>query len=284
MVVSDAGPATFTRGASIANGPLVVSATDAFGLNDSSALGATYHTNDNWAYARALSAQASTNQNILANQQIMNNSLGYADALNGALAGCVPTWKKGQWAGGKLTTQLKAIANIIAAAGQAGPSGLGMTRQIFFCSLGGFDNHANQWEDQGALLGELDFALDAFYNAMYSLGAGSQVTTFTMSDFGRTFQPGSFSGTDHAWGSHQLVLGDAVHGQQIFGTYPDLTLGGVDDKDGYTGGPSGEGRWIPTTSVEQYAATLAKWYEPTLSLPGLLPNLGNFAPQTLGFL
>jgi uncharacterized protein (DUF1501 family) len=284
MVVSDAGPATFTRGASIANGPLVVSATDAFGLNDSSALGAGYHTNDNWSYVKTLSGQASTNQNILANQQIMNNSLGYADALNGALGGCVPPWKKSLFAGGKLTTQLKTIASIIAASGQTGVSGLGLTRQIFFCSLGGFDNHANQWEDQSALLGELDFALDAFYTAMGSIGAGSQVTTFTMSDFGRTFQPGSYSGTDHAWGSHQLVLGDAVHGQQIFGTYPDLTLGGVDDKDGYPGGPSGEGRWIPTTSVEQYAATLAKWYEPTLSLPGLLPNLANFAPQTLGFL
>jgi uncharacterized protein (DUF1501 family) len=104
------------------------------------------------------------------------------------------------------------------------------------------------------------------------------VTTFTLSDFGRTFQPDSGGGSDHAWGSHHLVMGGSVRGGDFFGTYPTLALSGPDDA-------STEGRWIPTVSVDQYGATLAKWFGVSPeAMPGVFPNLGNFNAADLGFL
>jgi len=104
------------------------------------------------------------------------------------------------------------------------------------------------------------------------------VTTFTLSDFGRTLQPDSNAGSDHAWGSHHLILGGAVHGGDFYGTFPTLALGGPDDA-------GSEGRWIPTTSLDQYGATLANWFGvPTADLPSVFPNLPNFTQQTLNFM
>ena len=111
-----------------------------------------------------------------------------------------------------------------------------------------------------------------------ALGVASQVTTFTLSDFGRTFQPASGAGTDHAWGNHQLIIGDAVKGGDFFGQYPTLALGGPDDAEQ-------RGRWIPTTSVDQYGATLAKWFGvSTADLATVFPNLARFATSDLGFM
>jgi uncharacterized protein (DUF1501 family) len=114
----------------------------------------------------------------------------------------------------------------------------------------------------------------------------NKVTTFTMSDFGRTLQPAGTGvntvGTDHAWGNHQLIAGGAVLGGTLYGTYPTLRLGGPDDTDG---GSNPRGRWIPTTSVEQYAATLANWYGlASADLPAVFPLIGRFATSNLGFL
>jgi uncharacterized protein (DUF1501 family) len=110
------------------------------------------------------------------------------------------------------------------------------------------------------------------------LGVGPQVTTFTLSDFGRTYKPDSNSGSDHAWGSHHLIMGGAVKGGDFYGTFPTLALGGPDDA-------TSEGRWIPTTSLDQYGATLASWFGvPTADLPSIFPNLGNFTNPTLSFL
>jgi uncharacterized protein (DUF1501 family) len=154
----------------------------------------------------------------------------------------------------------------------------GAKRQIFFVSLGNFDTHANQAPTQSNLLAQLSPALKAFYDATVALGVGSQVTTFTLSDFGRTFQPASGAGTDHAWGNHQLIIGDAVKGGDFFGQYPTLALGGPNDAEQ-------RGRWIPTTSVDQFGATLAKWFGvSTADLATVFPNLAKFATSDLGFM
>jgi uncharacterized protein (DUF1501 family) len=171
-----------------------------------------------------------------------------------------------------LANQLKQVAQIISVR-----SALGLQRQIFFVSLGGFDTHSDQLNQQNGLYTQLSQAMNAFYQATVEIGAASQVTSFTLSDFSRTYQPDSTSGTDHAWGGHHLIMGGGVHGGDFFGTFPTLALGGPDDA-------TNEGRWIPTTSLDQYAATLANWFGvPPADLPTIFPNLANFATQTLNF-
>ena len=182
--------------------------------------------------------------------------------------------------------QLYQLAKLIA--GNATVQG---NRQLFFASMGGFDTHGNQVVsgsplegDHARLLQQLGDGLAAFYNALKNLGLGSAVTTFTQSDFGRTFAPNNSSGTDHAWGNQHLVMGGAVHGGTTYGTYPELVLGGAND----VGVNSWElqGRWIPTTSVDQYAATLLGWFGATDGqLDTVLPNLRNYgAARRLAFL
>jgi uncharacterized protein (DUF1501 family) len=172
-----------------------------------------------------------------------------------------------------LASQLKQVAQVIAAR-----SALNIKRQIFFCSIGGFDTHSDQVGTQANLLKALSQAMSAFYQSTVELGVANSVSTFTLSEFSRTFQPGSNAGTDHAWGGHQLVMGGAVKGNAIYGTLPALVLGGPDD----TGS---NGRWIPTTSVDQFAATLATWFGvANADLPSIFPNLVNFPTSNLGFL
>jgi len=153
----------------------------------------------------------------------------------------------------------------------------GARRQIFFVQLGSFDTHGDQLNRQQNLFADLSPALKAFYDATAALGVAAQVTTFTLSDFGRTFQPASGGGTDHAWGSHHFVMGDAVKGGVFFGDYPQLVLGGPSDAES-------EGRWLPTAAVDQYGATLASWFGvPSSSLDAVFPNLAKFASADLGF-
>lgn len=190
--------------------------------------------------------------------------------------------------GGRISTslgrQLYQVAKLVA--GNATVQG---DRQIFFASAGGFDTHGGQIAgtavegEHSRRLQEVGDALAAFYTAMRNLGLGQSVTTFTQSDFGRTFKPNSSNGTDHAWGNQHLVVGGAVQGGATYGTYPQLVLGGADDVGTDTW--EQHGRWIPTTSVDQYAATLLGWFGASdAQLDMALPNLRNFGTRRrLGF-
>ena len=184
-----------------------------------------------------------------------------------------------------LGRQLKQVALLIKACIDP-TAGINMKRQIFFTQLGGFDTHSAEINGQGGLLTQVSQAINAFCAATVELGIQDKVTTFTMSDFGRTLQPAGTGlntvGTDHAWGNHQLIVGGSVLGHTLYGTYPTLRLGGPDDTDG---GSNPRGRWIPTTSVEQYAATLATWYGlSTADLPAVFPLIGRFSTANLGFM
>lgn len=153
---------------------------------------------------------------------------------------------------------------------------LGLKRQIFFVKSDGWDTHAAQNGVLASLLAEISAAMKSFYAATLELGVGNQVTTFTASDFGRTYIPNA-DGTDHGWGNHQLIMGGAVQGGEIYGKMPSLTADADDD--------TGRGRWIPTTSVDEYNATLATWFGVSASnLPVVLPNIGRFAKPNLGFM
>jgi uncharacterized protein (DUF1501 family) len=174
-------------------------------------------------------------------------------------------------AGNTLAAQLAMVAKVVSVSAE-----LGAKRQVFMVSLGGFDTHSNQDTTHPALLTQLAAAIDAFQKAMVELNAAQKVTLFTASDFGRTLTING-DGTDHGWGGHHFVVGGAVKGKQVVGSYPDLTSNASTD--------AGNGRLIPTTAVEQYAATLARWMGVADSdLPLVLPNLGNFATRDLGFM
>jgi uncharacterized protein (DUF1501 family) len=186
-----------------------------------------------------------------------------------------------------LGRQLLQVARLIKASTDS-TAGINMKRQIFFCQIGGFDSHSAQRTNgsQDGLLLQVSQAMKAFYDATVELGVQNKVTTFTLSDFGRTLQPAgsgaTIVGSDHAWGNHHIVMGGLVAGNTIYGKYPTLRLGGPDDTDG---GSSPRGRWIPTTSVEQYAATLATWYGlSTSDLPAVFPLIGRFPTANVGFI
>lgn len=170
-----------------------------------------------------------------------------------------------------LAAQLKMVAKLISVRGD-----LGVRRQVFFCDLQGFDTHGEQPNTHATLLRQLSQALKAFYEATVELGIADKVTSFTQSDFGRTYK-GNGKGTDHGWGNHQFVLGGAVKGGAIYGTVPTHRIGGPDD--------TSDGRWIPTIATDEYAATMAQWFGVGASeLPTVLPNINRFSRINLGFL
>jgi len=171
-----------------------------------------------------------------------------------------------------LAASLQTVARII-----AGRASLGVTRQIFYVQLGSFDTHNNQAQIHSQLLTQLGAAFQYFDGLMVGMGLSNNVTTFTVSDFGRTLTCNS-NGTDHGWGSHHFVIGGAVNGQNMYGTYPVVGTDQANDV--------GEGRLIPTTSVEQYAGTLAQWFGLSDSqIRTVFPNFANFGSNPyLGFM
>jgi uncharacterized protein (DUF1800 family) len=152
---------------------------------------------------------------------------------------------------------------------------LGLNRQVFFVSMGGFDSHNGLNANHPGLLSGIDGALSAFHAATTEISAVDDVTTFTASDFGRTLV-GNGDGTDHGWGSHHIVMGGAVRNRRIYGDLPVIGDDGPDDV--------GSGRLIPTTGVEQYSSTFAQWMGAAGSeLSAVAPNIGRFDTSDLGF-
>ena len=173
--------------------------------------------------------------------------------------------------GSSTGNQLFGVARMMSVA-----SALGVKRQIFYVINGGYDLHNAQVAGHGPILSDLSTSMKAFYDATAELGIANQVTTFTASDFGRTYAP-NFGGTDHGWGNHQLIMGGAVQGGDIYGRMPSLAVGADDD--------IARGSWIPSTSVDEYSATLATWFGVSAAnLPVVLPNIGRFAKPNLGFM
>jgi uncharacterized protein (DUF1501 family) len=195
----------------------------------------------------------------------------YSKTLTGLMSGV--TLQTQFPAGNPLAAQLQTVATVMAVRNQ-----LGLTRQIFFCLLDGFDTHSAQLETQGPLLQQLSQAVLAFYQATVELGVDSSVTTFTASEFGRTLTPSGTDGSDHAWGNHHFIIGGGVRGGQFYGNFPLLAPGGNSDANT-------RGTLIPTTAVDQYGSTLAQWFGvPPSGLPTVFPNIANFGTTPLGFL
>lgn len=200
--------------------------------------------------------------------RISSRALATESLVTGALSGVNVATAFPQTGLGR---QLQMVARMIAAR-----SALGQRRQMFFVQQGGYDFHDNLQVDQAARLRELGDAMAAFYQATAALGVANQVTTFTASDFGRGLQHNG-RGSDHGWGAHHFVMGGAVQGNRVYGQFPTVALNGPED--------AGQGRLIPTTSVDEYAATLSRWFGVSLSnLSTVLPNIGRFASRDLGFL
>ncbi len=191
-----------------------------------------------------------------------------------------------------LANQLKQVANVIKLVSSS--PGINISRQIFFVSQGGYDTHQDQLADQASNFATLSPAILAFYNATVELGLQNKITTFTLTDFGRTLQESGDTGgvgSDHGWGGHQFVIGDSVLGGNFHGTpnqttgsiFPQNLLGGPDDTT--SNASNGRGRWIPTTASDQYGAALAKWFGvPDIEMGSVFPNIGNFdaLPSFLG--
>ena len=266
MITSVAGDTLFCNG--VSSTPVSVSPGNLGG--------ATCSEGSTECAARQAAAQAMLTFNsglslVTADNGITNNAYSYAKTLSDAVQSVTPL--QTVFPVSALAAQLQQIAQIIQVR-----AALGVQRQIFFCGVGNFDTHAGQLAAQSTLLVQLSQAMGAFYQATQELGIADKVTSFTMSDFARTLQPNSNTGSDHAWGSHHIVMGGAVKGGKIYGTFPTLALGGPDDS-------GSNGRWVPTTASVQYASTMAQWFGvPVGSLSSVFPNIGSFGTSNLGFL
>jgi uncharacterized protein (DUF1501 family) len=204
---------------------------------------------------------------------VQRRAVQYADRVNSAILAArdFSALPNSGVALSPLQTQLRTVAKLIDVR-----SRLSMSRQVFFVSTGGFDSHDDQNEDQPGLLGNVSASIASFFAALQEMGLENSVTLFTQSDFGRTLTSNG-DGSDHAWGGVQFVVGGAVRGQEIYGHYPVLSLNSQDDVGG--------GRIIPTTSSDQYAATLARWFGvQDANLPMVAPSIGNFPLRDLGFM
>jgi len=216
------------------------------------------------------SLMTGTPTHLIANEhaKVSRRSLDAYAAVSTALA-AAPTLATA-FPTSSLGSQLKVVANLISVSQQ-----LGAKRQVFFVSTGGFDLHDNLVAQHPGLLANIGASIKAFYDATVELGVSDKVTSFTASDFGRTLLANT-DGSDHGWGSMHFVTGGAVNGRQFYGTAPEFANNGPSDV--------GQGRLLPTSSVDQYAATLANWFGVGAGdMATVLPNIGNYTTRTLGF-
>lgn len=264
LTISIAGTNTFEVGNTVI--PYQITPSGTIGLT-----GISGSTNANIRFQAFKDLLAQPHNNLFEQAYADTVSRSIADndfittALNGVppLATVFPSSSLGQ--------QLAMVAKMIGAR-----SNLSMKRQIFFVSVQGYDTHGDQLASQANLLTELSQGMKAFYDATVEMGVAQDVTTFTASDFGRTYTTNG-GGSDHGWGSHQFVMGGSVLGGDLYGAFPTLAVNGPDD--------TGQGRWIPTTSVDEFSATMATWFGLANSdLATVFPNIGRFAHPNLGFL
>ncbi|HXX83054.1 MAG TPA: DUF1501 domain-containing protein [Casimicrobiaceae bacterium] len=269
VVTSLDGTVLFTSGAQAV--PLSIPVSGPFALQG---YNGTAIATARLSAVRQLLGQTSANTFVNAVSAIGNQALALSGTVNPILSASSPIVDPiFASLNSDIATQLHQVAKMIAAR-----QATGAARQIFFVQLGSFDTHSDQANRQQALFADLSPALKAFYDATVAVGAGGQVTTFTLSDFNRTFQPSSGDGTDHAWGNHHFIIGDAVKGGNMYGQFPQLILGGPSDAEK-------RGRWIPTAAVDQYGATLARWFGVAPAALGqVFPNLAVFPSSDLGFM
>lgn len=281
MITSIAGAQLFTAGQMTL--PLAIAAAPT-GLNQVLAPAGytgTPESNARLAAFNTLRTQDMSSQVIAAAQGVTNQALA-ANAAMQTFQEVTVTFPNTN-----IGNQLKQVARLIKKR-----TDLNINRQVFYVQIGGFDTHNNQLNTHVNLLGQMSQAMRAFYEEMVVQGLADKVTQFTMSDFNRTFNPassGAIVGSDHAWANHHFVVGGAITASDFYGLnttngtpFPSLVFNGPDDADSNT---NARGRWIPTTSVEQYAATLARWFGvPEASLGTVFPKLPNFTNTNLGFL
>jgi uncharacterized protein (DUF1501 family) len=282
--ISIAGSARYLTGQSIVPYQLAASGVDV--LDNYGASATANYQSARRAALNDLLAMSSDSPFVREYTRTFSRSLSIGEALSSVLSGADGTIST-EFAAGSLSDQLKLVARMI----KASRNSLGATRQVYYVRLGGFDLHDGMFVNgqpiatagHGELLTQLNQALGAFWSALGEINARGQVTTFTMSDFGRTLS-GNGNGTDHAWGGNMLLMGDAVAGGKLYGRYPQLVL----DSDDATNldYSLSRGQYIPTTAVEQVAATLARWMgvSDSSALDAMFPLLGNFASSDLGFM
>jgi uncharacterized protein (DUF1501 family) len=268
LITSIAGASLFTVGQTPR--AIAIPSTGSFGLggfNTSAASVARLKA------LRDINDLGSANDFVREADDVLAQALGAGDIINPIITAANTTITP-LFANAKTSigNQLQQVAKLIEARNT-----IGLKRQVFYVSLGGFDTHTNELNTHDNLYGQLIAALKAFYDATVQMGVASQVTAFTMSDFGRTLKQASGGGSDHGWGNHHLIMGGSVNGD-FYGKFPNQMLGGPDDV-------STNGRWIPTTGVAQYGATLARWFGVAQSdMATVFPNIARFSNTNLGFM
>jgi uncharacterized protein (DUF1501 family) len=264
--ISTSGAAVFVSGSNVAQ--LQLGNNGAQGIPALQANANVFSTTSASAPLKDIMTAASSH--VLANDynKIVKRSTEAAAAINTSLAAVTLTT---QFPGTGLGNQMRNVARMIAAR-----QALGARRQVFHVSIGGFDQHSGLVGGHGPLWTQISAAMAAFYNATVELGIANNVTAFTASDFGRTLDSNG-QGSDHGWGAHHVVVGGAIKGGEMYGSWPDTVLRGPNDV--------GRGNLLPTTAVDQLVGTFATWFGvPAGNMKDVIPNAANWSSLDLGML